>query len=204
MSFMPADYPLVVREHHNGIYSVAAYYTSKSLAYMPLFTLDGVLMVMISYFLIGLRADTSAFLFTLLIGICVEQSSSAFGVMLSAVAPSYAIAISIAGPILTLISLTGGLYANIGALPGYISWIQYTSWFRFGFEALAINQWSGVVNLTCTADSISCMNTGDDVLSSLSFNASYFYRDIALMIGWTIVFYLIGYIGMTIRVSRSR
>lgn len=51
---------------------------------------------------------------------------------------------STAGPMLTLLSLTGGLYANVGALPSYISWIQYLSWFRYGFEAFAINQWSSV------------------------------------------------------------
>ena len=63
------------------------------------------------------------------------------------------------GPLLTLLSLTGGLYANVGALPAYISWIQYLSWFRYnghtshmlffliaryGFEALTINQWTRV------------------------------------------------------------
>lgn len=48
------------------------------------------------------------------IAFLVEQSAAAVGVMLSSVSPSYPIAISVAGPILTVLSLTGGLYANVG------------------------------------------------------------------------------------------
>lgn len=44
----------------------------------------------------------------------VEQSAAAVGVMLSCISPSYPVAISVAGPILTVLSLTGGLYANVG------------------------------------------------------------------------------------------
>jgi ATP-binding cassette, subfamily G (WHITE), eye pigment precursor transporter len=47
--------------------------------------------------------------------------------MLSTVCPSYPIAISVAGPILTILSLTGGLYANVGELPKFISWVRRSS-----------------------------------------------------------------------------
>lgn len=60
----------------------------------------------------------------------VEQCSAAFGFMLSTMCPSYAVAVSLAGPILGLLSLTGGLYANVGALPFFISWLQHFSWFK--------------------------------------------------------------------------
>lgn len=65
-----------------------------------------------------------------MISFLVEQAASAFGVMLSATMPSYAVAVSIAGPIVTILSLTGGFFANIGELPIYVSWTQYLSWFR--------------------------------------------------------------------------
>lgn len=64
------------------------------------------------------------------IGILVEQSATAFGVMISTVSPNYPVAISVAGPLITVLSLTGGMFANIGELPVYISWAQYVSWFR--------------------------------------------------------------------------
>ena len=59
------------------------------------------------------------------IAVLIEQSAASFGVMLSTVSPSYPVAISVAGPILTVLSLTGGLYANVGELPGFISWVCF-------------------------------------------------------------------------------
>lgn len=70
--------------------------------------------------------------FLYFLGICflIEQAASAFGTMLSSVSPSYTVAVSVAGPLITVFSLTGGFFANVGELPIYVSWIQYLSWFR--------------------------------------------------------------------------
>uniref|UniRef100_A0A915DJD5 ABC transporter domain-containing protein n=1 Tax=Ditylenchus dipsaci TaxID=166011 RepID=A0A915DJD5_9BILA len=114
LTFLPADYPLLVREYHDGLYGVFSYFFARSLSYVPLFAFDGFIMISTAY----------------------EQSASAFGVMLSTVSPSYPVAISVAGPILTLLSLTGGLYANVGELPAYVSWIQYFSWFAMALKHL--------------------------------------------------------------------
>uniref|UniRef100_A0AC34RP21 ABC-2 type transporter transmembrane domain-containing protein n=1 Tax=Panagrolaimus sp. JU765 TaxID=591449 RepID=A0AC34RP21_9BILA len=65
-TFMPADFPLIVREHHDGIYPMVFYYLSKVLSYMPLFTIDGILMVSISPFLIGFEKNVSAFFMTVI------------------------------------------------------------------------------------------------------------------------------------------
>ncbi|VDN53316.1 unnamed protein product [Dracunculus medinensis] len=113
LAYLPSEYALFRREYHDGLYGVSAYYLAKVLALLPIFTIDGFHVIL-----------------ALTIGVLIEQSSTAFGFMLSAISPSFTIAISIAGPLLTIFSLTGGLYANIGQLPGYINWLQYISWFR--------------------------------------------------------------------------
>lgn len=65
----------------------------------------------------------------------IEQSAAAFGVMLSTVTPSFPVAIAIAAPLLTVLSLTGGMYANgkffkkIAMLLIYFSW-PFTSLHR--------------------------------------------------------------------------
>ncbi|KAI6233871.1 ABC transporter ATP-binding protein/permease wht-3 [Aphelenchoides fujianensis] len=122
LSFLPAEYPLLVREYHDSLYYLLSYYLARALSYLPLFTLDGLAMNCIAYWMIGLTPTFYRFLIALGVGILAEQSAAAFGVMLS------------------ILSLTGGLYANIGELPSYISFFQYLSWFRYGFEALSINQ----------------------------------------------------------------
>ncbi|CAJ0580350.1 unnamed protein product, partial [Mesorhabditis spiculigera] len=200
LTFLPNDYPLVVREYHDGLYSVGAYYFSRSISYVPLFTLDGVLMMTIAYWMIGLNATVAQFLRCIGLSILIEQSASAFGVMLSTVSPSYPVAVSLAGPLLTLLSLTGGLYANVGQMPIYISWIQYVSWFRYGFESLTINQWDRVdesgVHWNATKQA--------DTLDKLSFNSYMMGWDALAMIGFIVVFYLIGYMGLLMRVRSAR
>ena len=60
-TYMPIDFPLVVREYHNGIYPVCVYYLARILSYLPLFTFDGMLMIAISYFGIGFTAEAATF-----------------------------------------------------------------------------------------------------------------------------------------------
>ncbi|CAD6197142.1 unnamed protein product [Caenorhabditis auriculariae] len=201
LNFLPTDFPLVSREYHDGLYSVFSYYIARCISYLPLFTADGLVMLLTSYWLVGFSSSLSQVLYACLIAFLIEQSSSACGIMLSCLAPSLPIAMSTAGPMLTLLSLTGGLYANVGSLPPYISWIQYLSWFRYGFEAFAINQWSSVdgPNSTTWTD-----KDRDEVLAQFSFSADMFFPDIGIMTAFVLFFYAVGYFGLTYRVSKAR
>ncbi|VDO36441.1 unnamed protein product [Haemonchus placei] len=201
LTCIPVDYPLVVREYHDGIYYVISYFIARTLSYLPLFSLDGLLMMYVCYWMVGFSSSVTQVLFATIISLLIEQSSCAFGMMLACVAPNYPVGASVAGPILTLLSLTGGLYANVGSLPVYISWIQYLSWFRYGFEALAINQWNEVNDANSTRWN---NQRRDEVLAQYSFKADRFILDQLLMVAFIFVFYLIGYIGLSIRIYRSR
>ncbi|KAI6189045.1 ATP-binding cassette sub-family G member 2 [Aphelenchoides besseyi] len=190
LSYLPAEYPLVVREYHDSLYHLLSYYLARTISYIPLFTLDGVIMITIAYWMIGLTPTVYRFLIALGIGILCEQASAGFGVMLASCAPSYAVAVSIAGPLLSILSLTGGLYANIGELPAYISWFQYLSWFRYGFEAIAISQWVDVENKSSdrcilytdsTNSTDTCLNA-DDIIQRFSFSRNNFALDIAVLL----------------------
>ncbi|VDP10884.1 unnamed protein product [Soboliphyme baturini] len=144
LNLLPAEYPVLIREHHSGLYKVSSYYISKVLS-------------MVSQFRI--TAD--------LINILLQNNDSLsyVGSMMSAASPNFAVAASLAGPLLTLVQLTGGLYANVATLPVYLSWIQYLSWFRYGFEAVAVNQWHGIENIS------KCY----EILKNLNFSAVKYY-----------------------------
>lgn len=104
------------------------YCSLQILAYLPLFTIDGICMVSISYWLIGLNPSVIAFFRTLAITTLIEWSAVSVGVAVSSAAPSYAVAVSISGPLLTLFSLTGGLYTNVSTMHPAVRWVQYLSW----------------------------------------------------------------------------
>lgn len=65
-------------------------------------------MTSIAYFMVGFSPAAQTLLTMLLIGFLVEQVGVAMGTMLSALTPTFAVAISLGGPLLTLFSLTGG------------------------------------------------------------------------------------------------
>lgn len=62
LTFLPADYPLLVREYHDGLYSVLGYYLARSMSYVPLFAADGLLMVSTAYWMTGLVPSIKRFL----------------------------------------------------------------------------------------------------------------------------------------------
>uniref|UniRef100_A0A0K0DJL5 ABC transporter domain-containing protein n=1 Tax=Angiostrongylus cantonensis TaxID=6313 RepID=A0A0K0DJL5_ANGCA len=207
LACIPSDHPLVIREYHDGLYNVISYYLARIMSYMPLFSLDGLVMLYVCYWMVGFSSSLSQVLLASLISLLTEQSATACGVMIGSISPSYPVPIvvtfhvaaSLAGPLLTLLSLTGGLYANVGSLPVYISWIQYFSWFRYGFELFAINQWEEVNNSTIWGPKYR-----DEVLSQLSFKSDRFALDLILITAFIFGFYVIGYVGLLIRVYRAR
>lgn len=62
LTFLPQDYPLLVREYHDGLYGVLSYYCAKCLSYVPLFSIDGWIMVTLAYWMMGLVPTVFNFL----------------------------------------------------------------------------------------------------------------------------------------------
>ncbi|PIO69518.1 ABC transporter, ATP-binding protein [Teladorsagia circumcincta] len=78
---------------------------------------------------------------------------------------------------------------------------RFIFFYRYGFEALAINQWNEVNDANSTGWN---NQRRDEVLAQYSFNADRFILDQLLMVAFIFVFYLIGYVGLSIRIYRSR
>jgi hypothetical protein len=55
-------------------------------------------------------------------------------------------------------------------VPDYFKWLSYLSWFRYGNEALTINQWAGVTDIICTRSNTTCPANGKIILETLNFN----------------------------------
>lgn len=55
------------------------------------------------------------------------------------------------------------------SVPSYFKWFSYLSWFRYGNEALLINQWSQVEFIECTRSNATCPKSGQMVLQTFNF-----------------------------------
>ncbi|XGW28261.1 hypothetical protein V3C99_008229 [Haemonchus contortus] len=209
-TYMPGEFPLLVREYHNGDYPVLAYYAAKVLSYMPIFSVDGIILTSIAYWLIGLAPTLERFLRTVITGVLVEAMVASLGVAVCSFSPSYAVAVTITGPLLTVYSMTGGLFTNVAMLPDWIKWVQYLSWFRFGYEAFIVNEWTyeRYNNISCTMTSgkvaESCHHSGAEVIKELSFHPLNLYFNWLCMVLYTLAHYSIGYIALTYRVQQHR
>ncbi|VDL73551.1 unnamed protein product [Nippostrongylus brasiliensis] len=229
-TYMPTEFALLVREYHNGNYPVLAYYLAKITSYMPIFSTDGIILTGVAYWLIGLAPDPARYFRVVFTGVLVELMVASLGVAVCSMSPSYAVAVTITGPLLTIYSMTGGLFTNVAMLPDWIRWVQYLSWFRFGYESFIITEWTyeKYDNITCTMSSgkvaESCEHSGAEVIraslfsvffalwkakarqgeSNLNFNESNMYFNWLCMLAYTIAHYCVGYIALTRRVLSHR
>jgi ATP-binding cassette, subfamily G (WHITE), eye pigment precursor transporter len=87
------------------------------------------------------------------------------------------VALAISAPLIIPMLLFGGFFLSNASVPVYFEWLSYLSWFKYGNEALSINQWSGVTfNDTSAAfpgGPPTCPDgvcTGEAVLTNFSFD----------------------------------
>lgn len=105
-----------------------------------------------------------------LTGFCVTSYATGLGYIVSAMFNNFNSATA-AAPLFSLpVMLFGGLFANAGTIPAYLSWIQYLSGIRYAFECLVRANWPDDTD------------EGKEILESLGFDIGYWKCIIALLI----------------------
>jgi ABC-type multidrug transport system ATPase subunit len=164
----PIEKDIVNRERSDGAYHVLSYFPAKFLVEIPLIILPTILYACIVYLLVNLNPDG----FYNLISILILESlvSVSLGLCVSAVSPNIEIANALGPPFLVIAILFGGFYINIESLPIIADLIPYFSFLKWSFEALAINEFSGLT-FECNGfgGNSTCTDTGEAALSNLSF-----------------------------------
>jgi len=81
-------------------------------------------------------------------------------------------ALSIGPPIIIPFLLFGGFFLNSGSVPWYFKWLSYLSWFKYGNEALLINQWQDVKDgdINCNKSISTCPTSGHVILETYNFH----------------------------------
>ncbi|GJQ75577.1 w [Trypoxylus dichotomus] len=199
-----SELPIFLREHRNGMYRTDVYFICKTLSETPLFTFVPVIFTCICYYLIGLNADVTRFLIACGILTLVANVAISFGYFISCASTNVSMALSIAPPLIIPFLLFGGFFLNISSIPVYLVWLSYFSWFRFGNEALMINQWQGVGNINCTNTVEACPKNGHVILEIYNFSEENFTMDFIMLITTIIVFRLLAYIALLLKTLRKQ
>lgn len=74
-----AEMPTLIRDYNSGMYSVDAYYLTKNLAEIPVFILIPIINTSIYYYMIGLKPFLDAFLYFMVVAICISVTGVSFG-----------------------------------------------------------------------------------------------------------------------------
>ncbi|OXA56819.1 protein white isoform X2 [Folsomia candida] len=197
------ELPIFLREHFNGMYRTDVYFLSKTLAEVPLYILFPFGFISITYYMVGFNPDFDRFLIACLVVVLVANVACSFGYMISCISGSVTMALSLAPPLIIPFMLFGGFFLNKGSIPVYFVWLRYLSWFNYGNEALAINQWRGVDDIKCDVSNLTCPRNGDVILETLNFEKDNLTIDIVSLVALLIGYRVIAFIALLAKTYRK-
>nr|XP_006630613.2 PREDICTED: ATP-binding cassette sub-family G member 2-like isoform X1 [Lepisosteus oculatus] len=137
---------LFIHENASGYYRTSVYFLSKVFAdlipnrIVPVFLFSGV-----SYYMMGLKNATDAFFLYCLTMSLVSLAAVSLAFLVSASVGSFAVAnVLIALPYVFMM-VFGGFLVNLNSMLSWLSWLKWISIFRYGLDALTINEMKGQV-----------------------------------------------------------
>ncbi|KAK3733472.1 hypothetical protein QZH41_010829 [Actinostola sp. cb2023] len=194
----PAELPVFIRDHKNGIYRTDVYFLSKTFAEVPIFIASPLILTTIAYWMIGLRAQVLPFVYAVVILTLLTNVAVSYGYIIASISSSVEGASALGPPLMLPLMLFGGFFLKDSTVPDYFIWIKYISWFRYGFELLIVNQWDGygpISNCTVGHQTNLCIPNGDAAIDFLGLDKNNFMFDIyallALFIGFRIIAFLL-------------
>ncbi|CAM4785821.1 unnamed protein product [Rotaria magnacalcarata] len=160
--------PLFVHENASGYYHVLTYFLAKVLCdIIPLRTIPAIVFSIVSYFMMGLQRTAEKFFmfffFIWLTSIC----ASTLCFLVSATVRNFGVANLVAGLFYVLTLIFSGFLVEISSVVVFLRWIQYFSIFRYGINALSVNEFMGLTFCYSTNLTV-CTETGADVLSGFN------------------------------------
>nr|BBB02489.1 Protein white [Harmonia axyridis] len=200
------EIPLFIKEHKDGMYRADVYYLSKVICALPVSIMLALLSVTLCYFAVGLNPEFGRYLIAVGISILVCLCAQGLGFIISTISPSLELAPPIVSIGVSPLLMLGGIFLNFKSIPEYLKWISELSWFKYGFQAYMINQWSNVAHIEChmnsTAQSI-CITNGIEVLHKQNISLGEFWPAILSLVLLSILFRLVGYLILLLKVSKD-
>lgn len=197
--------PLFLRERDAGFYTSSAFFFATAVAdLLPLRVLPPLLLGALSYFLVGLQAGPSHFLWFLLLVSLTSFCATGICLMLSAAVNGVGMANLSATLVLLFSILFSGILLNETSLPPAISWLPWLSYIHHSFEALMINELGDLtIYITPPGQPIAYPTNGAYLLGVLGLVPSNFFLDVMLLLLMGLLFYAIAFI-LLLRLKEKR
>ncbi|XP_069124330.1 broad substrate specificity ATP-binding cassette transporter ABCG2-like isoform X1 [Argopecten irradians] len=132
---------IFMHENVSGFYRVSSYFCSKIFCdVVPMRLIPVSIFAVITYFMIGLEVDVGKFFIYLLSLFLVTLSASGFAFFFSASVRIFAVANLCIALCYVFMMVFGGLLVNLDSIADWLEWIKWFSIFRYGLNALLINE----------------------------------------------------------------
>ncbi|KAL5017918.1 hypothetical protein ScPMuIL_003640 [Solemya velum] len=132
---------IFMHENVSGFYRVSAYFLAKIFCdVIPMRLIPVLVFSAITYFMIGLETDVGKFFFFTLTLFCVSVAASSVAFFWSSSAQVLAIANLCIALSFVFMMIFSGLLVNLDSVVEWLAWIRWLSIFRYGINALSINE----------------------------------------------------------------
>lgn len=151
---IPQERVMINREMANNLYRPSSYFVGKVIADATFQFVPAICLSLAFYLLIGVDLGKHGYFLWCYLGICILMIFAAYGFayLVSALSPNMEVAVIAAPLILVVFHACAGFFVRDDALPVWMSWIKYLSYYRWGFFGLVLNQfpveesWNGLPN----------------------------------------------------------
>ncbi|KAM6971858.1 broad substrate specificity ATP-binding cassette transporter ABCG2b [Aplochiton taeniatus] len=137
---------LFIHENSSGYYRTSVYFLSKMIAdlipnrIIPIFVFSA-----IAYYMMGLKPAFTAFLCFALTMSLVSLAGVSLAFLVSASVSSFAMANILVALPFVFMMVFGGFLVNLNSMLSWLSWLKWISIFRYGLNAVNINEMTGQV-----------------------------------------------------------
>ncbi|KAI8823548.1 uncharacterized protein EV422DRAFT_359919 [Fimicolochytrium jonesii] len=171
---------IFIRERANGVYGVIPFLVSRFVFdIIPLRVVPAVVMGSIAFWMVGLTSVGAHFATFIGVMTLFAVNAGCLCLLIACAVRDVGTANLVASIVLLFQMLFAGFLLNQDQIPSALRWIQYLSVFRYAYEALVVNDLSGLT-IQDNVSGVGLSVPASVVLLKFGFNADKFTFDIAM------------------------
>ncbi|XP_017132426.1 ATP-binding cassette sub-family G member 4 isoform X1 [Drosophila elegans] len=178
----PTEMSVFVREHLNYWYSLKAFYFAKTIADLPFQIVFSSVYVLVVYYLTSQPMELERVSMFVLICVLNSLVAQSLGLLIGA-GMNIETGVFL-GPVTTIPTiLFSGFFVTFDTIPGYLQWVTYVSYVRYGFEGAMVAIY-GMDRAKMECNQIYChYRVPKKFLEQMSMENALFWVDAVALIG---------------------